>query len=193
MYISKYTIENADTNVYAVDKTLIERAKTLYEHFKNNDLFYVDDTREYGHIFFDGERGVEVTRAGVRFRDDVNPNEFTHVNFNGQTLIRYNRSLKPEIYHPKIKTDYEHAEGHLSKAERHLLDKYNGLSQYCLYNRIHNWNIDMCDNNYPIKPGMSLSIHTVKLCNWFKETFKLKVITNTKCYHNRVSCIELLF
>lgn len=193
MYISKYMIDNADTNIYAVDKAMLGRAKKIYEHFKDNDLFYVDDTREYGHIFFDGKHTVEVTRTGVRFCEDIDPSKFTRVDFNGQTLIRYNRSLKPEIYHPKIESDYEHPEGNLSKAERDLLEKHDGLSQYCLYNRIHTWNIDMCDNNYPIKPGASLSNHVVKLCNWFKQTFHLDNITHTKCYHNKVSCIEVVY
>lgn len=186
-------IENADTNIYAVDKAMLGRAKKIYEHFKDNDLFYVDDTREYGHIFFDGKYTVEVTRTGVRFCEDIDPSKFTRVVFKGQTLIRYNRSLKPEIYHPKIESDYEHPEGNLSKAERMLLEKHDGLSQYCLYNRIHTWNIDMCDNNYPIKPGVSLSNHVVKLCNWFKQTFHLDNITHTKCYHNKVSCIEVVY
>ena len=192
MYVSKLMLDNPNVSFYDIDPAILERAKKIYEHFESNDLFYVDCERYRGHVFFDGKYGVEVTKQHVRFLDDVNPESFVVVDFNDTQLVKHGRSLKPIIYYPIFEPGYKMRTGQLSAAEQHLLDKYEGLSKYCLLNRIHSWTVDICDNNYPFKPGLSLSMHTVKMQNWFKTQYSILSKISSKCYGNRVSSIRFL-
>ena len=190
MYITKFMLDHPTTTLYEIDPVMYERARKIYEHFEKNDLFFVDGDRKEGHVFFDGKYTVEITKQWVKFKEDVNPRLFTAVDYNGEALVRYNRTLKPAIYHPIMEEGFELRKGSLSDAEKHLLSKYCGLSKFCLYNRVHGWTVDICDNVYPLVPSMSLSIHAVKMQNWFKAQFANICNVETKCYGKRVSTVR---
>lgn len=186
-------LDNPTTGLYDVDHVLYQRAKIIHKHFEDNNLFYVSGERTRGHVFFDGEYGVEVTKTYVRFLDDVKADTFVELDFNGEKLVRYHRSLKPAIYHPIIDSDYVRKQGTLTEAEAHLLSKYEGLSKYCLYNRIHGWTVDMCDSIYPFNPSASISMHVVKMKKWFNEQFN--IISTLEATHSgkRVSSFRFVF
>lgn len=192
MYVSKFMLDNPNLNLYDIDPALIERARKIYEHFENNSLFYVDCDRRSGHVFFDGKYGVEVTKQHVRFLDDVNAESFVVVDFNDTQLVKHGRSLKPIIYYPILEPGYKMRTGQLGSAEQYLLEKYKGLSKFCLFNRVHGWTVDICDNTYPLNPSASLSMHTVKIQNWFKSQYAIVSTLNSKCYGNRVSSIRFV-
>lgn len=190
MYFTKFMLQNPTVKTHVVDPFLFERAQRIYKHFEDNGLFYVDDNRKQGHVFFDGWDGVEVTRAHVRFLPEVTSNEFIHVEFEGQQLVRHNRHLKPIIYYPIFNDEFKLRPGRLTDSENHLLSKYAALSGHCLYNRSKGWTVDFCDAGYPLKPSASLSMHTVKIQNWFKDQFQQMMGIESRCYGNRVSTVR---
>lgn len=187
MYISKFMLDNPTLNCFDVDPVIMERAAKIYDHFESNNLFYVEDDKERTHVLFDGDYVVEISRNHLFFRSDVDASAFYEVRVGDVTMIKHGRHLKPVIYHPIFNDKYVRPVGEPSAADYDLLTRSPNLTRFCIYNRNWGWSIDLTDLSYPMEPIRSVSMHTVKMCNWFKDTHKIISLIKTRHFGNRIT------
>lgn len=192
-YISKFMLENPKLTGDEVGAELLHRAKIAYEYFDSNNLFFIEDDSIRGHIFFDGSYTLEVTKDFVKFHFDIESRLFTQVKVAGQTLVRFDRELKPEIYHPIFECGYKRRSGALSDSEISLVNKYPGIIKHCIYNRMAGWTIHLTHHDYPFVPGLSIAMHTVKMCKWFKEHYKIWTAVTSVHQTNHISQLRFIF
>lgn len=193
MYVSKNLIENPTQVPDNMDPVLYARAVQHYTHFRDNQLWYVDEDRTRSHVFYDGLCCVEVSPKYVRFLEDTYPSDFTLVNVHGTDMIRHKRSIKPLCYYPNhIDLNVPIQSGNLLPAEERLFEAHPELVNYCLYNRGCGWTIDLCDNTYPIEVGVSASLHVNRVYQWFKAQHNL-VNIKSKSFRRRVSSLRFDF
>lgn len=197
MFISKYCLDNPQHLPSSISKEMHTLAKTLYEYFESNNLFYINTEKRRPHILFAGGFGVEVSKRGVLFNPEVKLNDFKLVRINDTvTMVRFKKSLKPMIYYPVVPgTGIAQLDPQeMSMSERYLFDTHPSLTEHCLFNRgAAGWSIDMCQNNYPVETCPSLSRHVVKFHKWFEEKHGIYTGYKTRVMNNRVSLVRFSF
>ena len=193
MFISKFTLENPDLNIHEIGPVLMERAQRAYNHFEQNNLFYINAEENHAHLFFDGDYVIEVSRDHVNFRSDIDPSAFYEFTVGDVTMVKCGRHIKPAIYHPIFNDDYVRPVGKANDCDVHILTKYPGFSEYCLYNRSWGWTVQLTETSYPFAPGMSISMHTVKMRDWFKEKYNILSLVKTRHFGKQVTQFRFIW
>lgn len=194
MFISEFLLNNPERLSADTDLTLYNKAKLHHAYFKDNNLWFVNKNRRRSHVFFDGEHVVEVAEKYVRFPKDITKEDFTVIPYGDSFMVRFKRGLKPSVYYPTVKGLECGVPGTFTSSERYLLERWPGLAEHCLYYKGggfgFGWSINFCQNNYPLKPGLSVSMHTVKMYDWLKTEKKVDWKPTSKVFLNQLHVIS---